>query len=49
MGVYIKDFLSCCLLFICFIWLYFAMVANAPEETPETPKDTKQIEIIMKG
>ncbi len=45
----IYDFLGCALLFICFIWLYFAMIAYTPEETPETPKDTKQIEITTQA
>lgn len=43
MGDFIKSFIEIVLLFMFFIWLYFAMVANAPEETPETPKEQQAI------
>lgn len=39
MGDLIKSFIEIVLLFMFFIWLYFAMVANAPIETPETPNE----------
>lgn len=39
MGDFIKSFIEIVLLFVFMIWLYFAMVANAPEEIPETPKE----------
>lgn len=39
MGDLVKSFIEIVLLFVFMIWLYFAMVANAPEETPETPNE----------
>ena len=39
----LKEFICDCFWFVVLvifaIWLYFAMVANAPAETPETPKE----------
>lgn len=41
----LQEFICDCFWFVVLvifaIWLYFAMVANAPEETPETPKEQR--------